>query len=41
MGQARLALSRTFDLTTYLYAAVLYLALVEMIRRVWDRLEGA
>jgi polar amino acid transport system permease protein len=40
MGQTRLAFSRTFDLTVYLYAAVLYLALVEAIRRLWDRLEA-
>ena len=40
MGQTRLAFSRSFDLTIYLYAAVLYLALVETIRRLWDRLEA-
>lgn len=40
MGQTRLAFSRTFDLTIYLYAAMLYLALVELIRRLCDRLEA-
>ena len=40
MGQTRLAFSRSFDLTIYLYAAVLYLVLVEAIRRIWNRLEA-
>jgi polar amino acid transport system permease protein len=40
MGQTRLAFSRTFDMQVYLYAAILYLALVELIRRLWDRLEA-
>lgn len=39
MGATRLAFARSFDLTIYIYAAVIYLALVEVIRRVWDRLE--
>ena len=39
MGETRLAFSRSYDLTIYLYAAVLYLILVETIRRVWNRLE--
>ena len=39
MGETRLAFSRTFDLTMYIYAAVLYLILVEAIRRLWNRLE--
>ena len=39
MGATRLAFARSFDLTIYLYAALIYLVLVEIIRRVWDRLE--
>ncbi|MCX5479891.1 ABC transporter permease [Kaistia geumhonensis] len=39
MGVTRLAYSRTFDFQVYLWAAVLYLVLVEIIRRVWDRIE--
>jgi polar amino acid transport system permease protein len=39
MGETRLAFSRTYDLSFYLYAAVLYLALVETIRRLWNLLE--
>ncbi len=40
MGETRLAFSRSFDLTIYLYAALLYLVLVEAIRRLWNRLES-
>jgi len=40
MGETRLAFSRSFDLTIYLYAALLYLVLVEAIRRLWNRLEA-
>lgn len=36
MGATKLAFSRSFDLSIYLYAALIYLALVEVIRRVWD-----
>ena len=39
MGATRLAFARSFDITVYLWAAVLYLVLVEVLRRVWDRLE--
>jgi polar amino acid transport system permease protein len=39
MGVTRLAYSRTFDFQVYLWAAVLYLVMVEIIRRVWDHLE--
>ncbi|WEK49196.1 MAG: ABC transporter permease [Candidatus Kaistia colombiensis] len=39
MGVTRLAYSRTFDFQVYLWAAVLYLVVVETIRRVWDKLE--
>ncbi len=39
MGVTRLAFSRTYDISAYLYAAVLYLILVETLRRAWDALE--
>jgi polar amino acid transport system permease protein len=39
MGVTRLAFSRSYDMEVYLWAAVLYLLMVEIIRRVWDRLE--
>ncbi|MGI6245267.1 MAG: ABC transporter permease [Pseudochelatococcus sp.] len=39
MGEARYAYSRTYDFTVYIYAAVLYLALVEITRRIWLWLE--
>jgi polar amino acid transport system permease protein len=40
MGVTRLAYARSFDISVYLWAAVLYLILVEILRRVWDWLEG-
>ncbi len=40
MGETRLAFSRSFDMTIYLYAAALYLAVVETLRRVWNAMEG-
>lgn len=39
MGATRLAFARSFDITVYLWAAILYLLMVEILRRVWDRLE--
>lgn len=39
MGATRLAFARSFDFQVYLWAAVLYLMMVETLRRVWDRLE--
>jgi polar amino acid transport system permease protein len=41
MGATRLAFARSFDLSIYLYAALIYLALVELIRRLWDAMEKA
>lgn len=41
MGQTRFIFARTFDFTVYLYAALIYLALTETIRRVWLLLERA
>jgi polar amino acid transport system permease protein len=39
MGATRLAFARSFDLQVYLWAAVLYLVIVEGLRRLWDTLE--
>ncbi|MGI9483174.1 MAG: ABC transporter permease, partial [Hyphomicrobiales bacterium] len=36
MGETALAFSRSFDFQVYLWAACLYLAIVETLRRVWD-----
>ncbi|WP_231573612.1 ABC transporter permease [Thermopetrobacter sp. TC1] len=40
MGVTRLAFARTFDFSVYLWAAVLYLIIVETLRRLWTRLEA-
>jgi len=40
MGATKLAFARSFDLSIYLVAALIYLALVELIRRVWDGMEA-
>ena len=39
MGETRRAFSRTFDFQTYIWAAVIYLAIVELLRNVWDLIE--
>ena len=39
MGQTRFIFARTFDFSIYLYAAVLYLLMVETIRRLWGFME--
>ena len=39
MGETRRAYSRTFDFQTYIYAAILYLIIVEALRNIWNRLE--
>lgn len=39
MGETRLAFSRTYDFEVYLWAAALYLVIVELLRRVWDAAE--
>ena len=41
MGQTRFVFARTFDFSIYLYAALIYLALTETIRRVWNAIERA
>jgi polar amino acid transport system permease protein len=40
MGETRLAFSRSFDFQVYIWAALLYLAIVELLRRFWDLLEA-
>lgn len=39
MGETRRAYSRTFDFQTYLWAAVLYLIIVEILRHIWEWIE--
>ncbi|MGQ3209562.1 ABC transporter permease [Shinella sp.] len=39
MGQTRLAFSRTFDPQAYLWAALMYLLMVELLRNLWAWLE--
>lgn len=39
MGETRRGFARSYDMTIYLYAAVLYLIVVETMRRLWNRLE--
>lgn len=40
MGETRRAFSRTFDYQTYLWAAIFYLVMVEILRNVWAWLEN-
>ncbi len=40
MGETRRAYSRSYDFQAYIWAAVLYLMIVEVLRRVWDRIEA-
>lgn len=40
MGETRRAFSRTFDYQTYLWAALLYLMIVELMRNLWAWLEA-
>jgi polar amino acid transport system permease protein len=39
MGETRFIFARTFDFLIYVYAAIIYLIIVEIIRRVWASLE--
>jgi polar amino acid transport system permease protein len=39
-GETRRAYSRSYDFQAYIWAAVIYLFLVEMLRRLWDRIEA-
>lgn len=40
MGETRRAFSRTFDYQMYIWAAILYLLMVELLRNVWGWLEA-
>lgn len=40
MGEAKYAFSRTFDYQTYLWAAIFYLIIVEILRNVWAWIEA-
>ena len=40
MGETRRAYSRSYDFQAYIWAAVLYLMVVETLRRIWDKLEA-
>lgn len=40
MGETKLAYSRSYDFQVYLWAAILYLSMVETLRRCWDKLEA-
>lgn len=39
MGETRRAYARTFDFQTYIWAAVIYLIIVEMLRHLWELFE--
>ncbi|NBN78397.1 ABC transporter permease subunit [Microvirga tunisiensis] len=39
MGETRRAYSRSFDFQAYIWAAVIYLVMVEALRQVWEKLE--
>jgi len=39
IGETKRVFSRTFDYQVYLWAAIMYLIMVETLRRIWDRLE--
>lgn len=39
MGETRRAYSRSFDFQTYIWAALIYLAMVETVRNIWDAME--
>jgi polar amino acid transport system permease protein len=41
LGVTRVAFARTFDFTIYLYCAIIYLAMTEGIRRIWNAIERA
>ncbi len=40
MGETRYAFSRTFDFQMYIWAAILYLIMVEILRNIWSALEA-
>lgn len=40
MGETKRAYSRSFDFQTYVWAAIMYLSVVETLRRLWNRFEA-
>lgn len=40
MGETRRAFSRTYDFQVYIWAAVFYFVMVEMLRNIWNALEA-
>lgn len=40
MGETRRAYSRAYDFQAYIWAAVIYLMIVETLRRIWDKIEA-
>ncbi|WFE87890.1 ABC transporter permease [Roseibium porphyridii] len=40
MGETRRAYSRSYDFQAYIWAAVIYLMIVETLRRIWDKIEA-
>ena len=40
MGQTRYVFSKSYDLQIYIWAAVIYLVTVEVLRRLWEMMEG-
>ncbi|MDX5593621.1 ABC transporter permease [Pseudovibrio sp. SPO723] len=40
MGETRRAFSRTYDFQAYVWAAIMYLVMVETLRRIWNQLEA-
>jgi polar amino acid transport system permease protein len=40
MGATRLAFARSFNFDVYLWSALVYLAMVELLRRVWEQIEA-
>ena len=39
MGQTRYVFSKSYDLQIYIWAAVIYLITVEVLRRLWEMME--
>ncbi len=40
MGETRRIYARTYDFQADLWAAIIYITVVEELRRLWDRLEA-
>ncbi|MTI16977.1 ABC transporter permease [Rhodobacteraceae bacterium RKSG542] len=39
MGETRRAFSRTYDFQSYIWAAIMYLIMVETLRQIWEKIE--